>query len=335
MTTLNLARLRHFIAVAEARSLNQAARRLCLSQPALTKSIHKLEDELDAKLFDRGNNMELTPTGQHLLGRARHVVHQATDLEREMSQLKSVRRGELKIGAGPLIAEAFIGLTAARFLTTHPGVRVSMHLGAYYAFAPLLRERKLDFFAADITEIEIDPDLVVRPFPNQAITWFCRAGHPLAGREGVSPAEFFSYPIALPSLPGWAQHWFDRQAPGGKDGFRPAFESNHYPSLKTIVENSDAVSGSIRAALGEDLRAGRIALIGLDAPPLAANAGLVHLKGRSLAPAAQAFIEELDRQIERAGQIDAVPGSRPSRKKTMPGGPRAVSTERSRPRRAS
>ena len=313
----NVSRLEYFIAVAEARSLNEAARRVHLSQPALTKSIQKLEAELDVQLFDRRGHMELTPLGREFLARARRTVAEFGDLQREMELLKGMHKGELKVGCGPLFGEALMGPAVARLIATHPGIKIGLQVGPFEVFPTLLRERRLDFFVADITHLERSGDLAMRPIPPMELVWFARPDHPLAGRRRVTPEAFFSYPLAIPAAPVWGQAWLDKHAPAHLLPFRPAVECSHYPMLRQIVKGSDAISTCVASPLADDVRAGRIALLDVDLAKAYSRAGIVTLRHRSLSPAAKALIAELETEIR--GLPDLVTAlARPARKGGRP-----------------
>ena len=82
---MTLVQLRHLIALAESGSFSRAAERTHLTQPALSRSIRALEDELGVPLFDRiGRRAELTPMGRETLERARQLVFDAQEIEEPM-----------------------------------------------------------------------------------------------------------------------------------------------------------------------------------------------------------------------------------------------------------
>lgn len=72
---VSIAQLEYFVAVAEEGHLTRAAARLHISQPPLTRAVHKLEAELGVPLFERtARGMQLLPAGQRLLGRAKEIL---------------------------------------------------------------------------------------------------------------------------------------------------------------------------------------------------------------------------------------------------------------------
>jgi DNA-binding transcriptional LysR family regulator len=84
----NVQKIGHFVAVAKAKSLSEAARQLGISQPALTASIRKLEATLGFELFDREHGFHLSAMGTELLSRAESAFLHLLDLEREVALLR-------------------------------------------------------------------------------------------------------------------------------------------------------------------------------------------------------------------------------------------------------
>ena len=98
---MTLVQLRHFVALAEAGSFSKAAGRVFLTQPALSRSIRGLEDELGQPLLDRiGWRSELTAFGREVLVRAHRLVAEADELRALAQRLRTGATGHLKLGLG-------------------------------------------------------------------------------------------------------------------------------------------------------------------------------------------------------------------------------------------
>lgn len=297
MRLWNLNRLSHFLAVSEAQSLSAAARRIHVSQPALTKSIRKLEEELGFPLFDRDGAMELTPLGKEFLPRARALLADARDAEREMALLRGAESGEVKVACGPLLADILMGQSVARLLESHPKVRTTLEIRRFTELPGRLRDREIDLFAGDVSLLGDDtPDFAIEALPSLEIDFYARTGHPLAGIPRLPAARIRDFPLIGPPLPPWAVTWFSRHTRRSPvDPASPAFAmvSEHYTALKAAVASTDAISAAPRPALRDELAAGRLALLDVDAPPMVSRTGIVHLRQRSLSPAAMALIHAM------------------------------------------
>ena len=294
MIPRNVQKIGHFVAVAKAKSLSEAARQLGISQPALTTSIRRLESALGFDLFDREHGFHLTAMGVELLSRAESAFVHLRDLERELDLLRSGALGEIRIACGPTVADAFVGQAVGRLMKSRPEVKANVHVGPFEEMPKLLRERSIDFFIADYTLIERDADLEILPLAPMEILFFCRAGHPLADRE-VGLEEFFSYPHAGPGLPAWAKAWLEKYRPAHAAIKELHVQCSHHALLKSVVEHSDAISGATWPVIRAELDEGRLALIHLKAEKMHNQAGIVWLHGRPPSPAGKLLIEELQR----------------------------------------
>lgn len=287
------------MAVADAGSLGKAARLVHVSQPALTKSIHKLEMGLGLQLFDRDGPMKVSVVGREFLVRARRLLVESAELNREVTRLSRAASGQVALGCGPLMPEVFVAPAVAELIRQNQAPVVTVDIGHWPDFAPLLRAGALDFFVANVALLQDEPDFEIALFPPEPAVWCARRGHPLAGRRKISAAEFFSHPVVGPALPAWIEDWFQRQAGATPEKpFRFAVTCSHYPALKAILRGSDCVTGAIRPILAQDFEDGSLVPLDVDLPPLIMQAGVVWLRHRTLSPAARALIEGIRRHVE-------------------------------------
>ena len=91
--------IRYFIAIAEGRSMSQAAKDLFVSQPALSLIVKKLETEFGTKLFTRkGNSLELTVAGEHLLKKGRQLLEEHESLISDIQSLTAEKKESISFG---------------------------------------------------------------------------------------------------------------------------------------------------------------------------------------------------------------------------------------------
>ncbi|MGV9340063.1 LysR family transcriptional regulator [Streptomyces sp. NPDC003688] len=116
--------LRYFAAVAEELSFTRAARRLFVSQPALSKQIRMLERQLGTELFRRDRRtVRLTPAGEALLPHARAVLAAWTEAEAAVTEARAAERGTLVIGMSTSPGRGLLPALRTRLLTAHPEAR--------------------------------------------------------------------------------------------------------------------------------------------------------------------------------------------------------------------
>ncbi|MGN6467860.1 MAG: LysR family transcriptional regulator [Rhizobiaceae bacterium] len=124
---LNVRLLRCFVAVADELSFTAAAHHLNMAQPALTRSIKQLEQELDARLLDRNTrNVRLTEIGHAFLGEARKVLDQIVRAERVGREMARGQIGQIRIGYVTYIAQEFLAPLLKRFNQHRPNIRIEL-----------------------------------------------------------------------------------------------------------------------------------------------------------------------------------------------------------------
>ena len=281
---MTLVQLRHLIELAATGSFSQAAVKLHLTQPALSRSIAALEDELGQKLFDRiGHKNELTAFGTHIVQRARALVDEANELRQTGVQLKKGEMGQIRIGMGSGPGAMLMTPLMMLMATDHPKAHIDISRGSTTLLVQALQERLLDALILDIRSLQPSPDLKVEALPEMQGAFMCRPGHPLAsegGKRSVPFAELRRYPIAsTPLSDEVARILMERFGPEAHPDKLVNLRSEEISSLLEVVRRSDAVVLTIRAA-APDLVELRLS------PPLSATArfGLVTIAARTEPP---------------------------------------------------
>jgi LysR family cyn operon transcriptional activator len=127
MMAMNLRNLRTFVIVADAGGFARASGRLNLSQPAASRQILALEEELGVALFDRiGRRVQLTSEGEDLLRRSRRLLEDAASLGERARALKAGHTGTLRIGAPTQVIENLLAPFVTQYQRRYPGVEIHL-----------------------------------------------------------------------------------------------------------------------------------------------------------------------------------------------------------------
>jgi len=125
---MELRHLRYFVAVAEEENVTRAATKLRVAQPAVSRQIRDLEEELGLPLLERtAKSVRLTDAGRVFLEEARAVLQRADDAVKAVRAVAGGTRGELHVGYAPSLTVQILPRALRRFQTLLPGVRVSLH----------------------------------------------------------------------------------------------------------------------------------------------------------------------------------------------------------------
>lgn len=146
MDNVNLNSLRIFLEVASSNSFLEAANRLYISQPAISKSISKLEEELSVKLFYRANKgILLTPSGEVLCKYLKETKNLLQSCERVLLSLNDTEEGNLVIGVQSHIVRNYLMGKIENFRKNHPNIKIKLIDLSTYELMELLQKRILDF----------------------------------------------------------------------------------------------------------------------------------------------------------------------------------------------
>ncbi|HEX7250020.1 MAG TPA: LysR substrate-binding domain-containing protein [Burkholderiales bacterium] len=206
---MRLNQIRDFLAIVEAGSMRAAGRRLRVSQPALTKSLRQLEDELGAVLLARGvRGARPTELGKAFLARARAVSADLRRAREELAQLGGSRAGELTIGSAPGPALGLLPEALARLRARWPEATLRVLDVTPSEVLPRLRDGSLDFaISASVEPLTAATAecAVERLFLNEAVI-VARRGHRLARARRIADladAEWIKsgYPTDSSALP--------------------------------------------------------------------------------------------------------------------------------------
>lgn len=280
---MTLVQLRHLISLARTGSFSKSAVALFLTQPALSRSIRALEDELGHPLFDRiGRHSEVTPFGREVVERARQLVFAADDLRESGEQLARGMAGSLRIGLGSGPGAMLMTPLLMHMATHHPQLHLDISRGATELLARSLRERALDALVVDVRSLAPAADLRTTGTFEMRGSFLCRRGHPLARkRAGVTFDQVRAYPIAsTPLSDEVARVLVERYGPEAHPQRCVTLRCEELPSLVELTRQTDAVLIAIHAA-GPDL----VELSLKPALNATARFAIVTLAGRSEAPA--------------------------------------------------
>ncbi len=180
--------LRTFLWVARLGGFRKASDRLHLSQPAVSTRIANLEDELQAKLFERGpGDLVLTKKGQQLLGYAEQMLFVEEEIKQRVAN-PAETEGLLRLGASETIAQAWLPSFIQAFSTQYPRVNVDLTVDISINLRAALLERRLDlaFLMGPVSEFSVKNIAL----PEFDLHWYKSSGF---GEIDLSETPIISY----------------------------------------------------------------------------------------------------------------------------------------------
>ncbi|WP_296556792.1 LysR family transcriptional regulator [Pigmentiphaga sp.] len=198
------AKLQHFLAVYEHRSLGKAGRALGMSQPALSKSLRQLEQSLGMALFTR-HAWGVAPTvyAHTLLPYVRAIDMQFAAAQEELDALKSAHIGVVRVGCGAGASASLLPRTLLRLYGERPGMQVFVEEGLYHPLVMSVREGRLDMAVTMLTNLELPAALAHCRLMADPFHVALAPDHPLRELPGRSCLpRLRDYPWVLPPQNG-------------------------------------------------------------------------------------------------------------------------------------
>ena len=191
--------LQLFLAAAERLNLSHAADAMNMTQPGLSKSMHRLQHELGAKLYHRrGRGIELTESGRALLRHVKLIETQLADARSEVIGIAGGKMGHARIGAGPSWLSRHLPESIARMLQRHPNVRFTVDAGFPDRLIGRLRLGELDAVIGALPDNRVDPDLRFMRLSSDIIRVVARREHPLVRKRERTLVDYAAHHWILP-----------------------------------------------------------------------------------------------------------------------------------------
>ena len=182
---MDRAKFNYVLAIAEERNMTRAAKKLYISQPALTAAINKLEESLGVKLFDRSvNPIRITYAGERYISEMQKIIALQNHLDNEMEEIAGMRQGRLVLGIGNARGDYWLPHILPPFMKSHPGIDVRIVEGKSDIFETGLLNGSLDLCITALPSLSTDIDYEV--ICEETIILAVPMGHPVLEGKDLS-----------------------------------------------------------------------------------------------------------------------------------------------------
>jgi len=291
--------LRYFVAAADAGSFRGAARRLAVSQPAVSQAIAALERDVAARLFDRaGRRIAMTPAARDLLEPARRALAELDALPSLLDRARGVVRGRLSLGTTDVASIYVLPKVYRAFRRRHPEAELSVHVEGSEPLIAELRAGTIELAIVSLVVGDVDapvPDgFLAAPFFRERLEFVVAAADPLARRRRIALPDLADVPLL-----GFKRDSVTRRAVDARfaeDGLVPrvAMEMSSPEAIKKLVAVGLGCAVLPARSVAADVRAGTLAVLPVAGRRLERVLGVVRDARRTPTPAAAAFLALLE-----------------------------------------
>lgn len=292
---MDIRHLKHFVAVVDHGNMLRASKFVHITQPALTKSIKILEEDLQVRLFNRHpKGVEPTIFGSQLYEHAKLIINQLDRAENEIRAGIKGEIGHVRVGFGVNFAGITLVNALFEVLEQYPNITISVISKPYEEISSLLRRGELDLAVAIFPFDQLDAELIYEPLVVDEFRTICRREHPLADKPIQTLAQLakqdwvlFNAPELILTLFNTMFREQDLPVPN------PVLQTNSNYILKSALQRGNYLSFVPPAIVHEELLSGEFKIIPSGFPRMQTKAGIMYRANDVLPIVVMKMIEAL------------------------------------------
>jgi DNA-binding transcriptional LysR family regulator len=293
---VNLNHLRVFASVAEHGSLTRAARELSVSQPAISKQLSDLEEDLGTQLMDRlPRGVRLTEAGEVLLTHAQRILQAERAAQQDLRDLRGLGRGKLSVGASTTVGSYLVPSLMGELHRQHPGVQLDLTIANTAAVQSTVLENSCDvgliegFVSSDLLAVEtlIADDMVGIAAPS----------HPALRHAPLRAAALRELPMLMREQGSGSREVVEAALRKRGLAVAPVMSLGSTEAIKNAVIHGLGIAIVSRLTVEHELQTKRLVELTFSDLQIRRDLYLVALKGKRHSPAASAFIALTRRKL--------------------------------------
>ncbi|HVU14221.1 MAG TPA: selenium metabolism-associated LysR family transcriptional regulator [Phototrophicaceae bacterium] len=290
---LNLHLLRIFAAVAENNNFSQAAKALYISQPAVSRAVQELEEQVGLPLLDRSHRaLALTEAGALLYQYAQRLFAVEQAAETALEQFQGLERGHLAVGASQTTGTYLLPPLLSRFHQQYPGVRLSLEIANTQTVLEKLHTQPLDL--AFVEGPVKDKEFLIVPWRTDRLVIIVPPKHPLLAKQPITLDQIGAEPYVQREVGSGTREVVDDVFQRQGLTLNVAIELSSNQAVKQAVSAGLGVSIVSDATITLEVSAGTLALLEVQGIDFNRTLTQVRLKGKPVSPAAEAFLRLLE-----------------------------------------
>ncbi len=287
---MEIRQLKAFLAIAEAKTFTAGARRVNVTQAAISMQIKQLEDEVGLPLFVRTpRRVIVTEAGEYLIGRARRILREHDSALSEIAELGGVEHGRLRIGsASALFATQQLPQILQGIRAKFPNSELGVTSGTSTALIEKIQHGEIDiaFVSFPVDAPNIQTDLLF----SDEIVAVAHPKHPLANERYISAATLAGEKLILGERGGNTRRMIDDFFHAANVRPNIVMELSRQEAINQMVENNLGVGIAGAKTIADEIREGRLVSWLIEGAEINWELGLARLRGGYFSPIAKEFV---------------------------------------------
>lgn len=295
---LEYRQLKHFLAIIRSGNFRKAANELHITPPALTKSIHQLEDRLGVELFDREyGSAKPTVFGRVLEEHARSLVASAEDIENHIAQIANLENGRLSVGGGIIASETKLRRAVINTSKNFPKLKFDIVVDNWSILEKKLVNGDIELYVGRLSNISEFDDIEIIELSHDPLFLICGADHPLLKIDQVTVDDIIQYPFISSFIPEYAQQKILECLGEGYSAQVPHMSCNSFSFARSTIRESHYISIGTTGFFHDDLTSGGIVRVPINLEFGVTEPRIAYMRSRLLSPAAKQLIKELKKSL--------------------------------------
>jgi DNA-binding transcriptional LysR family regulator len=286
---MNLNQLRALYCVVKTGTFAKAAEELCVTEPAVYIQVRSLERDMGFTLLDRfGKELHPTEIGKLLYDYAEKIFSLVEEATHAVQDLQDLKKGSLRLGVAKALAQYLMPVMISTFQDHHP--HISIHLDERSSRGlvdGILHHR---FELAIVARVPYPERVAIIPFTKDELILVASPRSKLLAKDKVTLQDVTTEPIILTDAKSATKFtvWHEFE----KRGLTPAsiIEAGNTEFIKSLVKKGKGYAFLSNICVREDIQNGTLVAIPLDEGSLTMGIDIIHLKGKTLSPAAATFL---------------------------------------------
>jgi len=298
---MNLNQLRVFYEAARTGSFTSAAKKLCITQPAVTAQIKTFEDQCNLKLFKKkGRSLYLSDEGSTLYEYTRRIFEYEREVEDVIEEMRKLKRGTLRLGTSKAYARYFMPFLISSFHEAFPHIKVHLDEGSSMDILRSLLELKNE--VAVIAKVEEDPNVTFLPFKRDELILILAPTHSLSKKKSVSVEELVHEPMIMKEMGSGTRKQVNELF--NRKGLSPnvLMETSNTEFIKQLVQRGEGISFLVEESVAVEIREKRLATVPVVGEKPFLDVSIAYLKDQHLSHPARAFVEMLKKMATKGPQ---------------------------------
>jgi DNA-binding transcriptional LysR family regulator len=290
---LNLNQLRAFYQAAKHMNFSTAAKKLFITQPAVTAHLKLFEDYLELKLFKKkGGRLYLTEEGKTIYDYSQKIFDCEKQIETVVEEIKKLKRGTLRLGTARTYARYCMPFLIAHFREPYPHIKIEIDEGSSKDMIQSLLDFKNELvLVAKAKELT---DICFVSFSREELILILPPDHPLAQKKALTFQELADEPIIMKEAGSGTRRLVNELF--AENGCTPKIlmQMSNAEMTKLLVQHGEGISFLARGAVESELKEKKLVTVPLKGQPLFLDVSIGYLKDQPLSPPAQIFLDNLE-----------------------------------------